>query len=304
MVAASDDANAKNGPTLFQQLLRHFPAAKIENYYQNGKWLPDRIEIDTELLIGHLKFAGAPDPPQEGPSLADIQRCVERVEIDEARMGVAFDRPSSGKPRTTAPASTARQRPRSPPPPPPGMASIRSQRPRSPLRAPARPRSPLSRAPRSPRPRSPGSDEEARGSGKRQRLNSANPRPWASNELVGGWRAPPQPSEGGRWVPSRDLGPKSPPPRRTSSPRPQASSTDRPPPPTPLPQRSGSAGTAEGTTAGKKPPPPPPKGGPSSRAAATPAAPSGGPVKRTGSRDPPLDTGAPGDLIKSLLSGL
>jgi len=55
------DAEADAEP--FRELLRLFPLANIEDYFQNNKWRLDKIRIDTLLIDAHRKESGAPEPP-------------------------------------------------------------------------------------------------------------------------------------------------------------------------------------------------------------------------------------------------
>lgn len=73
----------QDGSLLFRQLLRIFKGAYLEEYYKNGTWDMETLELDLELLQAHHKRcqlkAGAPDPPP----LEDIPEVVlpEPVEV-------------------------------------------------------------------------------------------------------------------------------------------------------------------------------------------------------------------------------
>jgi len=53
----------EEGTTLFRELLRLLPTARVDTYYQSGQWRKDDILVDTELVILHRLEAGAPEPP-------------------------------------------------------------------------------------------------------------------------------------------------------------------------------------------------------------------------------------------------
>jgi len=50
------------GPDLFRKVLRLYPLASPHDYFRNGHWLRDVLEIDLELLEAHRREASAPDP--------------------------------------------------------------------------------------------------------------------------------------------------------------------------------------------------------------------------------------------------
>jgi len=51
-----------DGKELFRELLSLFPGAALEDYYKNGVWQIETMEIDKELIEAHRKEAGAPEP--------------------------------------------------------------------------------------------------------------------------------------------------------------------------------------------------------------------------------------------------
>jgi len=56
------EALSMSGVDLFKQLLRFIPDAHAEDYYSGGTWKDDLIKLDLQLIDGHRKEAGAPDP--------------------------------------------------------------------------------------------------------------------------------------------------------------------------------------------------------------------------------------------------
>eukprot|EP00928_Gymnodinium_smaydae_P046972 TRINITY_DN31318_c0_g1_i1.p1 TRINITY_DN31318_c0_g1~~TRINITY_DN31318_c0_g1_i1.p1 ORF type:complete len:349 (+),score=28.89 TRINITY_DN31318_c0_g1_i1:125-1171(+) len=67
--SSAGDASGSSGVELFRELLRFYPVAKLENYYQDGRWLVDRLEVDIELTFAHRELV---NPPEEPPALEDI----------------------------------------------------------------------------------------------------------------------------------------------------------------------------------------------------------------------------------------
>mmetsp|Transcript_76496 Transcript_76496/g.224528 ORF Transcript_76496/g.224528 Transcript_76496/m.224528 type:complete len:387 (-) Transcript_76496:377-1537(-) len=53
----------KPGSEYFRELLQLFPSAHLEDYYKNGQWQVETIQMDTELIDAHRRESGAPDPP-------------------------------------------------------------------------------------------------------------------------------------------------------------------------------------------------------------------------------------------------
>lgn len=53
----------KSGKELFRELLRIYSEAVVDDYFQAGQWLDDRIRTDYVLLEVHRKEAGAISPP-------------------------------------------------------------------------------------------------------------------------------------------------------------------------------------------------------------------------------------------------
>jgi len=51
-----------DGKELFRELLSLFPSAFLEDYYKNGVWQIELMEIDKELIEAHRNEAGAPEP--------------------------------------------------------------------------------------------------------------------------------------------------------------------------------------------------------------------------------------------------
>lgn len=47
---------------MFLELLRHFRTAKVDFYFNHGKWNLTTLRTDTELILAHRKEAGAPPP--------------------------------------------------------------------------------------------------------------------------------------------------------------------------------------------------------------------------------------------------
>lgn len=58
-MAADGNKDAKE---LFRELLTVYPGACHEDYFKNGTWQAETIEIDLDLIRAHRKEAGAPEP--------------------------------------------------------------------------------------------------------------------------------------------------------------------------------------------------------------------------------------------------
>jgi len=58
-----ETCDGKKGKELFLELLRRLPSAQVEDYYLNGVWKDEDIQLDYELLEAHRMEAGAEDPP-------------------------------------------------------------------------------------------------------------------------------------------------------------------------------------------------------------------------------------------------
>lgn len=59
----TDGAGGQDGAELFMELFRHYPLAKVGDYYACGKWRLEQLEVDMVLIVAHRREAGAPDPP-------------------------------------------------------------------------------------------------------------------------------------------------------------------------------------------------------------------------------------------------
>jgi len=57
------DCDGKTGKELFLELLRLLPSAQTEDYFLNGRWKDEDIQLDYDLLSAHRREAGAEDPP-------------------------------------------------------------------------------------------------------------------------------------------------------------------------------------------------------------------------------------------------
>lgn len=110
--------SAGDGKKLFRELFRHFPTAKVEDYYRNGQWDVEALVVDTELVIAHRREAGAREAPP----------------VDESKMP---ELPGDSK---------AAQKPALPPAPraPPPTSAAKPAKPQS--RTPTAPRQPPSAA--------------------------------------------------------------------------------------------------------------------------------------------------------------
>jgi len=91
-----DTGSESKGETLFQELFRHFPIGKYEDYYTNRRWDIEKLEVDLELITAHRKEAGAPEPPP-----------LEEMDMPEL--------PTSRMTPTRPSARTLAARPRTPP---------------------------------------------------------------------------------------------------------------------------------------------------------------------------------------------
>jgi len=60
---SGDAAEVKSGKELFLELLRLLPSCAVEDYYQNGQWRDEDMQLDFDLLTAHRSEAGAEDPP-------------------------------------------------------------------------------------------------------------------------------------------------------------------------------------------------------------------------------------------------
>jgi len=63
MEEATRKSRREQGIDLFRQLKRVFPRADHQEYYENGAWDMECLEIDLELVTLHREEAGAPEPP-------------------------------------------------------------------------------------------------------------------------------------------------------------------------------------------------------------------------------------------------
>ncbi|CAE8734906.1 unnamed protein product, partial [Polarella glacialis] len=52
-----------SGEELFKSLLRIFPLATPWDYFKNGRWQVELLQIDTDLVEAHRREAAAPEPP-------------------------------------------------------------------------------------------------------------------------------------------------------------------------------------------------------------------------------------------------
>lgn len=77
MGAEGQEEEKVDGKELFRELLRWFPSAELEDYYQNGRWDVETLEIDRELIEAHRKEAGAPEPiPLEEVVMPELPKFV------------------------------------------------------------------------------------------------------------------------------------------------------------------------------------------------------------------------------------
>jgi len=61
--------------TMFRDFLRHFPRARVEDYYKDGRWMMEQLEVDLALVAHHRREAGAPDPePLEDVPMPELPR--------------------------------------------------------------------------------------------------------------------------------------------------------------------------------------------------------------------------------------
>lgn len=69
-------AKTKSGIELYRELLRHYPAADIEDYYRAGMWRNDKLRSDILLIEAHRREAGAPDPlPLDEVPMPQLPQC-------------------------------------------------------------------------------------------------------------------------------------------------------------------------------------------------------------------------------------
>lgn len=61
--ALDSDLAAEEPSEIFRELLRHWPQAQVEDYFQNGAWLKDIMLLDVALIKAHRQEARAPEPP-------------------------------------------------------------------------------------------------------------------------------------------------------------------------------------------------------------------------------------------------
>lgn len=140
LAMADSVGESRDGKELFLELLRHFPTAKLEDYFKNGRWLTDLILMDTDFIAAHRRESGAPDPPP-----------IEEIEIPpELKSSAYANRPSaaaySAPPAnaTAAYATYAPSGPRTAPSVTPAAAMPRAAvTPAAPLKEPPRPASAL-----------------------------------------------------------------------------------------------------------------------------------------------------------------
>lgn len=65
--------------TMFRDFLRHFPRARVQDYYKDGKWLMEQLEVDLALVVQHRQEAGAPDPePLDDVPIPELPAPVQR----------------------------------------------------------------------------------------------------------------------------------------------------------------------------------------------------------------------------------
>lgn len=115
--------------TLFRDFLRHFPRARVEDYYKDGKWLMEQLEVDLALVAQHRREAGAPDPePLEdipAPELPQTWRPAPPKQPPSVPMRGSG--PPNGR-RDRAPIGTSRNAGPRQPSMPPSAAAVAAQR--------------------------------------------------------------------------------------------------------------------------------------------------------------------------------
>lgn len=106
---ADDEVLSKKGPELFKELLRLYPGASLDDYYQaqGNTWRDDVMRIDWQLISAHRKEAGAPEPPDLEdivlPKLPQVPK-IQPTLSGGAKAGAGTG-PSLLKPSTPVPAT-------------------------------------------------------------------------------------------------------------------------------------------------------------------------------------------------------
>eukprot|EP00927_Polykrikos_kofoidii_P011513 TRINITY_DN148_c2_g1_i2.p1 TRINITY_DN148_c2_g1~~TRINITY_DN148_c2_g1_i2.p1 ORF type:complete len:566 (+),score=70.58 TRINITY_DN148_c2_g1_i2:255-1700(+) len=59
---ASEEVLSKCKEQLFQEIVRLYPLAELEDYYKNGEWKDDLMRTDIQLFTAHRGEAGADEP--------------------------------------------------------------------------------------------------------------------------------------------------------------------------------------------------------------------------------------------------
>lgn len=126
--------------TLFRDFLRHFPRARVEDYYKDGRWLREQLEVDLALVAHHRREAGAPDPtPLEEIPAPELPRYQgppgggpRRPPPPPPRGGEGSPRgpiggKDRGKGRSEADVGARRAKPK-PPSAPPSSSAVEAQR--------------------------------------------------------------------------------------------------------------------------------------------------------------------------------
>jgi len=134
-MAVTEDGE-DSGTTLFRDFLRHFPRARLEDYYKEGRWLTEQLEVDLALVAQHRREAGSPDPvPLEEIPVPELPRSQRRSggggqapawsgDRRSPERGGAASKPIGGR----ADAGGRRPKPK-PPSAPPSASAKAAQRP-------------------------------------------------------------------------------------------------------------------------------------------------------------------------------
>jgi len=74
--ATEEQVEEEPGEEVFRRLYRLFPLANPHDYFKNGQWQVEMIQIDADLIEAHRREAGAEEPPplEEVELPADMPR--------------------------------------------------------------------------------------------------------------------------------------------------------------------------------------------------------------------------------------